>query len=201
MELTRRGMVGVTATATASVLALGLSGTAAAQEQTTTVELVDFAFDPGTEEPLEIPTGTTVVFVWDTGHHNLEVLSQPDGSEWEGHEEIEQSGFEHEHTFDVDGEYEFECTPHADLGMDGMIIVDPNAEMPTEEDDGAANDFLVSAVMLAGGAGAFLFLSVVGYLIPDREDRPGSAYLVAFLGVILALAFVLLVVVRLILAG
>ncbi|MFW6152909.1 MAG: plastocyanin/azurin family copper-binding protein, partial [Halobacteriota archaeon] len=87
------------------------------------VELVDYAFEPGTEEPLEIEPGTTVRFIWTTDTHNISILEAPEESDWEGVEEIEDSGFEHEHTFEVEGTYEFECVPHANLGMQGTITV------------------------------------------------------------------------------
>ncbi|MFP4627971.1 MAG: hypothetical protein ACLFMX_03170, partial [Halobacteriales archaeon] len=42
------------------------------------VELVDFAFEPGTDSPLEIEPDTTVRFIWITDTHNIVVDSQPD---------------------------------------------------------------------------------------------------------------------------
>jgi plastocyanin len=88
-----------------------------------TVNLVDYAFEPGTEEPLRIQPGTTVTFVWETDNHNIMVDSKPEGSDWQGHESIENSGFETEHTFEVEGTYEFYCQPHESLGMTGTIEV------------------------------------------------------------------------------
>ncbi len=87
------------------------------------VALVDFAFEPGTDEPVEVSTGTTVRFVWETGGHNIVVDSQPDGADWAGHEPLEGAGFEHEHTFDVAGEYHFWCQPHRGIGMVADIVV------------------------------------------------------------------------------
>ncbi|WP_254767760.1 plastocyanin/azurin family copper-binding protein [Salinilacihabitans rarus] len=88
-----------------------------------TVELVDYAYEPGTESPLSIAPGTTVLFVWETDNHNINVTEQPDDSDWEGHMPIENSGFEVEHTFEVEGTYAFHCDPHLSLGMEGTIEV------------------------------------------------------------------------------
>lgn len=81
----------------------------------------DFVFEP---EELTISSGTTVTFVWDSDTHNIAVESQPEDADWEGHEEIENEGFEHEHTFEVPGEYEYVCEPHEAQGMTGTIIVE-----------------------------------------------------------------------------
>jgi plastocyanin len=97
---------------------------------TVEVKLVDFAFEPGTEDPLVIPPGTTVSFVWETSNHNILVDSKPDGSDWEGHEPIENTGFTHEHTFEVLGEYHYWCMPHKDLGMVADIRVEEGASLP-----------------------------------------------------------------------
>ena len=90
---------------------------------TQTVNLVDFAFEPGTEEPLYVTPGTTVEFVWETSTHNIVIDSKPEESDWQGHEPIENAGFTTSHTFETLGEYEFHCQPHLDLGMVGTIIV------------------------------------------------------------------------------
>lgn len=83
----------------------------------------DLVFEPGTAEPLEITTGTTVNFVWESGGHNIHVDSQPDGADWQGHETIEGVDFEHEHTFEVTGDYHYWCEPHRTAGMVADITV------------------------------------------------------------------------------
>lgn len=80
----------------------------------------EFVFDP---EELTVSTGTTVTFVWDSNNHNLSVNSGPDDG-WSGYEDIEDEGFEYEHTFEVAGEYEYVCVPHQGQGMVGTIIVE-----------------------------------------------------------------------------
>ena len=92
--------------------------------------LVDYAYEPGTEEPLYVSPGTTVNFVWDTSTHNINVDSQPDGAGWEGHMPVEDAGFEYSHTFETMGEYEFHCDPHLNLGMEGTIVVNETGQAP-----------------------------------------------------------------------
>ena len=135
------------ATGAAGAAAVG-TGAAAAQEtatpsptetsgsegggsgETVEVQLVDYAFEPGTSSPLTIPPGTTVRFVWETSTHNIVIDSAPDGSDWAGHEPIEDTGFTHEHTFTTTGEYSFFCQPHQSLGMVGEIVVEEGASLP-----------------------------------------------------------------------
>ena len=83
-----------------------------------------YVFTPGTNEPLRISTGTTVRFIWKSNTHNIHVDSQPDGANWKGHESIENTGFEYEHTFETKGDYHYWCGPHKGLGMVGDLIVD-----------------------------------------------------------------------------
>ena len=104
---------------------------------TVEVALVDFAFEPGTESPLVIPPGTTVRFVWETSNHNIVVESKPDGSDWAGHEPIENTGFTHEHTFTTTGDYAIFCAPHQGLGMVADITVEEGAPLPGEGGGGA----------------------------------------------------------------
>ena len=84
----------------------------------------EFVFIPGTSEPLRIPTGTTVQFVWKSDTHNLHVDAQPKGANWTGHEPIENTGFEYEYVFKVKGEYHYWCEPHRSLGMVADITVE-----------------------------------------------------------------------------
>jgi len=117
---------------TAGTAIVGASGVATAQENggTKTVDLVDYAFNPGTDNPLEIKPGTTVKFVWKTGGHNIVVTKQPDGADWQGHEPIEDQGFTYTHTFTVKGEYDFHCQPHKSLGMVATMKVTDNPSTP-----------------------------------------------------------------------
>ncbi|MDZ7702756.1 MAG: plastocyanin/azurin family copper-binding protein [Halobacteriales archaeon] len=143
---------------------------------TVQMDLVDFAYEPGTEEPLTIPPGTTVEFVWQTPSHNINVDSQPDGSDWEGHMPVENTGFETSHTFEVEGTYEFHCDPHQSLGMEGTIEVQEGAALPGEGGGG-------------GGGG--------GEVDPEHMGVPIQAHFVGLatilmLGVSLVFTFFLL---------
>lgn len=74
-------------------------------------------------DSLEIPVGTVVTFVWESGGHSLVVDSQPDGADWAGVSETQSEGYEHIHTFEVPGTYEYYCGPHEPFGMVGSITV------------------------------------------------------------------------------
>lgn len=74
-------------------------------------------------EEAPIVAGGTVTFVWKSGGHNIAVESQPDNANWRGVERLQLAGFEHEHTFDVPGIYEYHCEPHETVGMAGEVVV------------------------------------------------------------------------------
>ena len=145
--VSRRGLLRA---ATAGAAVAGASTTATAQEDggggggggggSVTVDLVDYAYEPGTEQPLYISPGTTVNFVWVTSTHNIVIDSQPSDAGWEGHEPIENAGFEYSHTFETTGTYEFHCAPHLDLGMVGTIIVNEQGAPPSGGEGGGEVD-------------------------------------------------------------
>lgn len=89
-------------------------------------------FDPA---ELSIESGKTVEFSWESGGHNVTVTDQPDGSDWTGVPELQDAGYTHSHTFDIDGVYEYVCEPHVDSGMRGQIVVGD-----TEDEDGPGDD-------------------------------------------------------------
>jgi plastocyanin len=103
---------------------------------TRTVNLVDYAYEPGTEEPLYIAPGTTVEFVWKTDTHNINVDSQPEGASWPGHDPVEGAGFTYSYTFETLGTYEYHCDPHENLGMVGTIVVNESGQPPGGEGGG-----------------------------------------------------------------
>ena len=80
----------------------------------------DLVFDP---ESLTIAPGDTVHWVWDSDNHNVVPESSPDEAEWEGHPDVVDAGAEYEHTFEVEGTYEYVCEPHVSAGMVGEIEV------------------------------------------------------------------------------
>lgn len=80
-----------------------------------------YGFEP---EVLQIETGTTVTWVWESGVHNLVVDKQPDEASWKGHEPLEDDGFNYEHTFSVTGRYEYRCDSHDQFEARGAIIAE-----------------------------------------------------------------------------
>ncbi|MFB6122142.1 MAG: halocyanin domain-containing protein [Haloferacaceae archaeon] len=79
-----------------------------------------YAFAPAA---VRIDPGTTVKFTWVSDTHNIMIEEQPSGAGWEGHQPIENQGFEYEHTFETEGIYKYYCQPHRALGMKGAIVV------------------------------------------------------------------------------
>lgn len=79
-----------------------------------------FAFDP---PAVAVSPGTTVSFEWASDNHNILVEGQPGGADWQGHEDLENSGFSTEHTFETEGVYTYYCEPHLSLGMKGVVEV------------------------------------------------------------------------------
>ena len=121
--------------------------------------LVDFAYEPGTEEPLYITPGTTVEFVWETSTHNIVVDDQPEGAGWEGHEPVEDAGFEYEHTFTELGEYAYHCQPHLNLGMVGTIVVNEQGAPP---DAGGGEPAIPDSAKVLGVATSVAMAATLG---------------------------------------
>ena len=202
--LTRRGVLA----GAAGTLATATAGVATAQQSASggdggvEVDLVDYAFEPGTNELLVIPPGTTVTFVWQTGGHNIHVDSQPDGANWQGNEAIEDAGFSVEHTFDVAGKYHFWCVPHKGLGMVGDIEVKEGASVstvaPAKPLSFPGGDAGVSFMgLLFGTAGIAAAIVLVGELhgsLTRDTEGPTSAHstflLLLGVGLVLLLAVV-----------
>ncbi|GGM33537.1 hypothetical protein GCM10009006_13810 [Haloarcula argentinensis] len=83
-----------------------------------------FSFDP---ETFEVPVGSTVLWVWEAGGHNVKPTATPSGSDWSGTPgddgKTYSSGYEYAYTFEVPGEYEYHCVPHQSVGMTGSFTV------------------------------------------------------------------------------
>ena len=137
------------------------------------VELVDYAYEPGTDQPLQITPGTTVQFIWITDNHNINVDDQPGEAAWEGYVDIENSGFEYEFTFETEGTYEFHCDPHQQLGMEGTITVGA-----IEEGGGDTGPVMPGGALALGVAtmAALLAVSFLAYFLlkygGEYEDEP-----------------------------
>ena len=130
-----------------------------------TVDLVDFAFEPGTEAPLYITPGTTVNFVWVTSTHNIVVDSQPEGANWEGHQPIEDAGFEYEHTFTELGEYTYHCQPHLANGMEGTIVVNETGAAPAGGGGGEVDPEHMGVPFQAHWVGTATLLGIFAALV------------------------------------
>jgi plastocyanin len=122
---------GAGATAVAAAATASTAGTASAQA-------AEVAVGPGGNlvfEPAKVyvKPGDTVKWVWDSDNHNIQVLSTPEGAEWEGTKgpktKTYNSGHEYEHTFETKGTYEYQCFPHAP-SMAGQVIVNEKGKAP-----------------------------------------------------------------------
>lgn len=106
----------------------------AEKQRPTTVEMVskgsDYYFDP---IGLFVEPGTAVTFKNAGGSHSSTAYKKGTGSssvtrippQAEGWDSgvLTQSGATFEHTFEVEGTYDYFCTPHKTLGMVGRIVV------------------------------------------------------------------------------
>ena len=78
-----------------------------------------------TPDELTIEVGETVEWVFEGGGHNVFVSEAPEESDWDGTEGTgtHPQGHVHKHRFTVPGTYEYNCSPHSHLGMEGTIEV------------------------------------------------------------------------------
>lgn len=76
----------------------------------------NFAYEPAA---IRVDTGTTVVFEWVNGYHNV---VDEDGN-FES-ELTDENGFTFEHQFDSAGTYLYFCQPHKGQGMKGAVVVE-----------------------------------------------------------------------------
>lgn len=147
----------------AAAAGVAATGTAAAQEDGeggSETQIVSVGpggnnvFDP---ETVYVQPGGTVQWVWEGSGHNVVPESTPSGADWGGHEPIEDSGFEYEHTFETEGSYEYVCVPHANLGMVGTVEVTEN---PPE--DTGYESILPDSAKTLGVAAVASMTSVLG---------------------------------------
>jgi len=100
------------------------TGTPVDADQEIAVAPGSFRFDP---ETFEIPAGSTVLWVWEAGGHNVKPAATPADSDWSGTPGDDgttySSGYEYAYTFTVPGEYEYHCVPHQSIGMTGSFTV------------------------------------------------------------------------------
>ncbi|WP_336330636.1 plastocyanin/azurin family copper-binding protein [Haloarcula sp. CGMCC 1.2071] len=100
------------------------TGTPVDADQEVAVAPGSFSFDP---ETFEVPVGSTVLWVWKAGGHNVKPTATPEDSDWSGTPGDDgttySSGYEYAYTFEVSGEYEYHCVPHQSVGMTGSFTV------------------------------------------------------------------------------
>lgn len=78
-------------------------------------------FDPAAAS---VDVGDTVAWVWRSANHSVTVESSPADADWSGTgTTLHDTGFVHEHTFDVAGVYDYYCNPHRGSGMEGTVTV------------------------------------------------------------------------------
>lgn len=97
----------------------------------------DIVFDPAA---IRIDPGTTVIWTWESGNHNIVPDEIPDESDWAGVDELQEPPYDHEWTFQVPGEYEYFCTPHEAHGMVGTVVVAADDEDKPDGDDEAGDE-------------------------------------------------------------
>lgn len=98
------------------------SGTAPPVDATVTVGPDgSLVFDP---ERVAVDPGATVAWVWESSNHSVTPERQPSDADWRGTaQETRPDGERHEHTFEIEGTYEYYCVPHRGAGMVGTLVV------------------------------------------------------------------------------
>lgn len=95
-----------------------------APDQEISVGPGSLTFEP---ETFEIPTGGTVLWVWESGGHNVKPSSTPNEADWTGTPggefETFDEGYTYRVTFESPGVYDYFCAPHRSAGMTGSFSV------------------------------------------------------------------------------
>jgi plastocyanin len=79
-----------------------------------------FTFSPAN---INAATGDTIVWTWISGTHNVISTSVPPGASSFESILTNQAGYTFSYTVQVEGIYNYTCTPHAQFGMNGTINV------------------------------------------------------------------------------
>ena len=103
------------------VLAFSLSLNA---QTTHNVAVTNFVFTPA---QLTINVGDKVIWTNSLGSHNVNGTKATFASNPESFGNAVSSGWTYEYTFNTAGTYDYQCDPHAGMGMTGKIIVNPPA--------------------------------------------------------------------------
>ena len=127
----------------------------------------DQTFDP---PAIRIDPGTTVVWEWDEGFHD--VSSTEDGFQ---SEVTDESGHEFTHTFDEEGVRRYVCSPHEAVGMKGAVVVGDaaasGAAPAPEPASGSDDQWARYGASFLGGT---VWAGVIGYVAWafSRRNRP-----------------------------
>ena len=82
------------------------------------------------EDVVTIDVGDTITWVPTAKGHNVEFVAGPDG--WDIPKKSKNNK-EVSITFDVPGVYVYVCTPHATMGMLGVVMVAEGGEVPMND--------------------------------------------------------------------
>jgi len=82
------------------------------------------------EDVVAIDVGDTITWVPTSKGHNVEFVAGPDG--WDIPRKSKNNK-EVSITFDVPGVYVYVCTPHATMGMLGVVMVAEGGEVPMND--------------------------------------------------------------------
>ncbi|WP_435360638.1 plastocyanin/azurin family copper-binding protein [Haloarchaeobius sp. DFWS5] len=162
----------------AGAAAVAASAESANAQSTKTVSVGpggEYVYTPGTDDPLYVAVGGTVEFNWESDNHNVNPTSVPEGASWEGHTPTENTGFSFSSTFDTKGTYEYQCDPHAGLGMKGEIVVNDSGQAPQTggggpslPDSAKAMGVATTGTMVAVLSMAYVFMKYGGdYETPE----------------------------------
>ena len=76
-------------------------------------------FEP---DAVRVETRTTLRWIWLDEGHTVSPTHLPDGGKFEGHEKVEEAGFEIEFLPETPGEYRYVCEEHEE--MVGYLVVE-----------------------------------------------------------------------------
>ena len=104
--------------------------------QTKTVEVGPNGNNVFAPETVYVKPGDTVEWVWASEEvgHNVHAQEVPEEASWDVQTEVTTAPNEYSYTFDgPTGEYNYVCDPHANVGMEGVVVVNESGQAPASE--------------------------------------------------------------------